>query len=300
MDTLCQLFKGFDENLVVKPNNSEFDSDNFPSFNNFCPFTDGGKKQKCNSYEEMVISAFLTLIINFASINDGGNIENDKIAQYAILWLCYKLNQRSENGTSDLNDFHNKYINGIETHILKLPNVNAYNSYKDIIKKQDMKVMDIKDISKLYEPLENLCKLYTGCDEKKGNYTNCSKDAHDFASNFENLNQDSRIIGNNSYREILLSLSTDYNKFKNGCGKKCIDCKDMPTLSEIKTPQSFEHASSSSSIASKLIPGLLIFAIPILLGVAYKYSLFGFDKRLKRIHSREKIKKIKKNVDHYM
>ncbi|SCL84343.1 Plasmodium variant antigen protein Cir/Yir/Bir, putative, partial [Plasmodium chabaudi adami] len=85
-------------------------------------------------------------------------------------------------------------------------------------------------------------------------------------------------------------------------------CSDIPTLIYIKVPkssaqdqaESFGVTSSSSSIAKTLIPALLIFAIPIFLGVAYKYSLFGFDKQLKRIHSRENLKKIKKKMNRYI
>ncbi|SCL94317.1 Plasmodium variant antigen protein Cir/Yir/Bir, putative, partial [Plasmodium chabaudi adami] len=61
-----------------------------------------------------------------------------------------------------------------------------------------------------------------------------------------------------------------------------------------------EYKPSSSSVASKLIPALLVFAIPIFLGIAYKYSLFGFDKRLHRQYLREKLKKINKKMASYV
>ncbi|SCL90430.1 CIR protein [Plasmodium chabaudi chabaudi] len=295
LEKSCELIIGVDQILVVKPNNSGIDSDNFPSFNNFCPFTDGGNDQKCSSYAELISSTFITLLQYLKTVNYGKeNLGNEKFVQYCILWLCYKLNQQTENGISNLNDFQNNYINGIEEHIVKSASADGYNIYKNFIdKKHDSTSIDIKEMSKLYEALKILCNMYTECNKKSKNYTNCLQDAKNFAKNFENLNQDYSITGNSSYREILSSLSTDYNNFKSNCGGKC-NCNDIPTLSKIKTPQNpvqiSEATSSNSSIASKLIPGLLTFAIPIFLGVAYKYSLFGFGKRSQKQYLREKLK----------
>ncbi|SCL96084.1 CIR protein [Plasmodium chabaudi adami] len=322
MNNLCAIFEVIDTQLVVKPNNPEYYRNGFSTFNNFCPISNDGNKQQCNKYEEMVISAFITLITLFKSDSDEvGALEDNKLAEYAILWLCYKLNQNTENIINNLNEFYNNHIKGIEKYVKASKVAKPYNSCMNAInKKQDLMNMDIKETSKLYEALKLLCKLYTGCNGKNTNYPNCSQDAQDFVNKFKNLNDDCSITGNNSYSQILYTLSTDYKNLKNDCAKKCTGCKDIPTLPNIKTPQNSiecpaqirvqdkgespgqgsEAISSGSSVASKLIPALLVFAMPVFLGFAYKYSLFGFDKRLKRIHSREKIKKIKKNVDHYM
>ncbi|CAD2112232.1 CIR protein PIR protein [Plasmodium vinckei] len=56
-----------------------------------------------------------------------------------------------------------------------------------------------------------------------------------------------------------------------------------------------EFTPSNSSTSSKLIPVLSIFVvIPIFLGIAYKYSLFGVDKLFQRQYLRKKLKKVKK------
>ncbi|SCL83482.1 Plasmodium variant antigen protein Cir/Yir/Bir, putative, partial [Plasmodium chabaudi chabaudi] len=121
------------------------------------------------------------------------------------------------------------------------------------------------------------------------------------------LNDDSNNTEGSSHRKILTVLSTDYDIFK----KKCNDdgYNDIPFLPPIKTTKKYIESSiqfsevilSSSPIASKLIPVLSIFfAIPIFFGIAYKYSLFGFDKRLQRQYLREKIKKIKKKMSQYI
>ncbi|SCM00005.1 CIR protein [Plasmodium chabaudi adami] len=318
---LCEAIDAIDIKISLDANDPNLNSDDYMALNKYCPFVNNGNEQKCKNYEEIIISAFMTFLVSFISSNGNGYLDSDNFAEYAILWLCYQLNQKTENGIRNLNEFYNNYINGIEKYINELENAETYNSCLNTInKKQYLMSMDIKEMSKIYEALKLLCKLYTECNGKNPNYPNCSQDAQDFVNEFKNLNDDCSITGNNSYRKILYTLSTDYDDFKNDFAEKCTGCKDMPTLPNIKTTQNSiecpaqirvqdkgespgqgsEAISSGSSVASKLIPALLVFAILVFLGVNYKYSLFGFDKQLKRIHSREKIKKIKKNVDHYM
>ncbi|SCL99340.1 Plasmodium variant antigen protein Cir/Yir/Bir, putative [Plasmodium chabaudi adami] len=293
MNYLCTLFKGLDGNLVVKSNDPEYYRKNFLSLNTYCPVFNNGKDQECSNYEEIISSVFIILLTNLKS-----SVENDKLAQYAILWLCYEINKNKNNGISNLNEFYNKYINGIKKYVEGTAGAGNYNSCMNIInKKEDLMNMDIQIASNIYKAFEKLCKLYTECNEKNNNYLSCSKDAQDFANEFKKLNDDPTIAGNNSYIEILYTLSTDYNDFKNNCAKKCSKCIDIPTLTNIKVPQSSGVTSPSSPIASKLIPVLLISSIPILLGIAYKYSLFGFDKLFQRQHLRNKLKKIKKKME---
>ncbi|SCL86521.1 Plasmodium variant antigen protein Cir/Yir/Bir, putative, partial [Plasmodium chabaudi chabaudi] len=105
-----------------------------------------------------------------------------------------------------------------------------------------------------------------------------------------------------SYNQILPILSNGYDKFKKKCNNT--QSSNFPPLPTTKTTQNVveisEATSSSSSVASKLIPALLISSIPIFLGIAYKYSLFGFDKRFHRQYLREKLKKIKKKMASYV
>ncbi|VTZ68997.1 CIR protein [Plasmodium chabaudi chabaudi] len=281
MDNLCEAIDQIDEKITLDTNGSKqlfhYNTGSYP----YCINGEGGT-QECFSYEVIVSSLFIKMVNHFMK---GDDLKNNKLAEYAILWLCYKLNKKKENEISNLNDFHNKYIKGNENHIDKINGAGSYNSYKNIINnKKYLNTIDIKEMSKFYVPLKSLCKLYTEYSKKKKNYTTCSQDAQDFAKHFEDLNQDSSITENISYREILSSLSIDYDDFKNECAKNCSYCNDIPTLSEIKTPP-------SSSIASKLIPVLLTCSISFFLGIAYKYSLFGFDKRRQRQYLRENLKK---------
>ncbi|SCL85267.1 CIR protein [Plasmodium chabaudi adami] len=306
IEDVCEAIVKVDTDFTVDPDDSTLNSEDFPGLINYCPFSNNGSDHKCSSYEELVSSAFITMLVSFISSNGDENLDRDKFAEYAILWLCYQLNQKTKNRIDNLNNYYNTYIKGIEKYSDKLEDAETYNSCKDIInKKQYLMNMDINKMSKLYEALKILCDMYTECNGKEERYTSCSKDAEEFVQKFEELNNDPSITGNDSYREILSSLSTNYNNFKNDCAKKCSKCSDIPTLTDIKVPKSSVQdqvessgvTSPSSSIASTLIPGLSTFAIPVFLGVAYKYSLFGFDKLFQRQHIRNKLKKIKNKME---
>ncbi|CAD2094020.1 CIR protein PIR protein [Plasmodium vinckei lentum] len=245
----------------------------------YCPYRKGPQTNMCFSYLEMASSGVINLLENLEKYN----LEYDKLAEYAILFLSYKLKQHSEHKSTNLNKVYTIDIKTNKNYNNKIKDNGP--TYKEIIdKKKNLMNMNINEISKFNVLFSILCKLYTECDKKKS-YTNCSNDAHDFAKNFENLNEDSNINGNTSYRKLLSTLSNDYDNFKICFAEKCSYCSDLPTLPEIKTPP------------SKLIPALSTFSvIPVFLGIAYKYSLFGIDKLFQRQYLRKKFKKIKKKL----
>ncbi|SCL97984.1 Plasmodium variant antigen protein Cir/Yir/Bir, putative, partial [Plasmodium chabaudi adami] len=271
---LCEAINHFDKDITLKANDSKLIIDLNKIQKEYCTSENG--KRECYSYEVIVSSVFIILLKFFMSRDD---LKNNKLAEYTISWLCYKLNQKEENGITNLDDFHNKYIKENKKDIEKIAGIEGYNSYNDIINnKIDLKTIDIKEMSKLYLPLKSLCNMYTEFDTKNNNCTKCSKDAKEFVEKYNEINEDPIITGNNSYRKILFTLFNDYNIFKSYRAKKCSACNNVSTLTDISPPQSpienFLEASeatlSSSSIASKLIPALLIFAIPVFLGIAYK------------------------------
>ncbi|CAD2092908.1 CIR protein PIR protein [Plasmodium vinckei lentum] len=269
----------------------------------YCPSTKEGEEDQCNSDNQKVTCAFIGLVDFLNGIDNEKNIESDKLAEYAILWLSYKLNQKEQNSGIKLNDF---YTNCIKTNVQyneKIKNGKGNKTYKEFIdKKQYLMNIDIKDMSKFYEAFEILCKMYNTCNETSKKCTDCSQNAEDFAQKYNKLNEGSN-DKSNSYKNTLYNLSIDYNKLKKYLSDNCSDPSDISSFPEIEiAPGPFEIIeATSSSIASKLIPVLLIFsAIPVFLGIAYKYSLFGFDKRLHRQYLREKIKKIKREMNNYI
>ncbi|SCL92310.1 CIR protein [Plasmodium chabaudi adami] len=275
---LCDAIDGVDELIKAKLEGGGVYFEHDIIFDDYCPtnirMQDRKNKDKgqCSGYSETVISAFIQLLETFKNNGDEQNFKSNKLAQYAILLLSYKINQHP-NVNSGISDIYSlireyKYWN------------NNYHKYIEQIK--NLMNMDTKDTSKFYNILKLLCDIYTEFDEDNRNCTTCLEKAKEFVKKFEDLNEDPSITGNNSYSQILYYLSTDYNSFKSDCDGKCNNCNDIPPLPNIKIAQNseqdhsegfveiYEATSSNSSIASKLIPALLIFSIPVLFGIAYK------------------------------
>ncbi|SCL87279.1 CIR protein, partial [Plasmodium chabaudi chabaudi] len=230
----------------------------------YCTGRVNGQTGICFSYADMISSSVLLLLKLLETSYDYEDyLKNDKLAEYAILWLSYKLNKYPQKGINALNDFYTKHIEKNKYYNEQITKSSDKKTYKDIIyRKHDLMNIGIKDMPKFYEALKSLCDMYTEIDKSNPNFEICLEKANEFAANFEKFNGNSDITGNSSYRKILYTLSTDYDDFKNDFAEKCTDCKDIPTLSAIKTPLIL-------LIARKLIPVLLAFAIPIFLGIAY-------------------------------
>ncbi|CDU19165.1 PIR protein [Plasmodium yoelii] len=254
------------------------------------------------------------VIINFESLS---NDETKRFMIYIMIWLNFKLNQKSYEGITTFNDFYTKHIkNHTYYNNCKKKNNNKYDdcsntlkektgykSFKEFIEENEY-LMNIDIISKFYDALKSLCNMYNEVDPSNPHSKNYLEKAQEFVEKYEKLNDDSSISGDSSYRQIFSNLSTDYNNFKGYCNDNSVNCNDIPDISSIKTTKppvqsSEDHSEqvsdvtpSSSSITNKLIIVLSIFsAIPIFLGISYKYSLFGFRKRAQKQHLREKLKK---------
>ncbi|VTZ68603.1 CIR protein [Plasmodium chabaudi chabaudi] len=209
---------------------------------------------------------------------------NMNIAQYIIIWLSYILSLKENNNISNLKDFYDLYINSNDKYNDKITGVKDYTSYKDLIDKNNYFLsMNMKIVSKFYTSFKSLCSMYNEIEGNKSNSTKCLEEAKNFVDEYEKHNENYDINKDSLYSQILSTLLTDYNNFKSYFVEKCSHCRDISAFPVIKT-------TSSLSIASKLIPVLLMFAIPIFLGIAYKYSLFGFDKRVQRQTLRKKYK----------
>ncbi|VEV55109.1 PIR protein CIR protein [Plasmodium vinckei vinckei] len=207
------------------------------------------------------------------------NLENDKLAEYAILWLSYKLNKKPKNNFTNLNEFYTKYIvNNNDYNKIINDNDNDSMTYKDIInKKKDLLNMNINEISKFNGLFSILLLLYILIGDEYWDSTEYPKYAINFANKFEELNKDSNNIENSSYNNLLSTLSNDYNNLKNICNHG--RCTNFPSLPKIEPKKNFaqileqtsESTSSSSSILKTVIPGLSTFSvIPVFFGIAYK------------------------------
>ncbi|CAD2087454.1 PIR protein CIR protein [Plasmodium vinckei lentum] len=237
----------------------------------YCHYGNNSGKDKCKNYLEITSSALIYLLENLKKYN----LEYDKLAEYAILWLRYKLNQSAGYNKTSLNDFYTSHIQTNKHYNNKIKG-NGSPTYKEIIdKKKDL--MNIQEMTNFSYPFKLLLLLYNKNNNKSGNCDHLDK-AKIFAKEFEKLSNDSNNKEGSSYNKLLYRLSDDYNNLKN-------NCTNFPPLPKIKTP------------LTTLIPALSTFSvIPAFLGIAYKYSLFGVDKLFQRQYIRKKLKKVKKKM----
>ncbi|CAD2097509.1 CIR protein PIR protein [Plasmodium vinckei] len=318
---LCKIFNVFWDDFpdtLDKEGNYQFKNDEI--FQTYC-------NNNCENDNDKIMAGWISLLkTTYDSVLiANGALNNKDIIEYAIIWLIYMLNLKDANPISNLNDFYDQYIKERGGRSL----VSSTNKdYSDIIdnlinNKNDLVDMDKNIISKFYNLLKSLCSMYNDINKDTADCTQFSKKGKEFVGIFEKLNNDSNNTEGSSHRALLSSLSTDYDNFKKYCDQNCNGCSSIPPLPATGRTQASAHisentsssssmekmespalspeaTSSSSSIASKLIPALLIFAIPFFLIIAYKYSLFGFDKRLQREYLREKIKKIKNKMNNYI
>ncbi|KEG00743.1 PIR protein CIR protein [Plasmodium vinckei vinckei] len=279
----------------------------------YCHYENDSGNGNChNDYLKMASSGVIHLLKH---LKDKYNLEYDKLAEYAILWLSYKLNIYSKNTVKNLNDFYDKYIETNKDYYKKIKDDDT-TTYKDIIdKKKDLMNININEISKSTGPFHILFYLYYVFYDEYWDYNNRLNNAKSFANQFEKLNNDPKNIKGSLYTQILSTLSDDYKKLKNIYYNKNqsynfpplpeLTPKENPVVNTVDSPgkgaekileQTSEATSSSSSILNTVIPGLSTFAIPVFLGVAYKYSLFGIDKLFQRPFIRKKLKNIKKKM----
>ncbi|CDS44085.1 PIR protein [Plasmodium yoelii] len=265
---LCDAINTID-NYFVDDLNNQGENNYRDSLNTFFPNSDS-----CSG-EENIIYGFILLLNMFGS----ENLESDKIVEYASLWLSYKLNQKKKIGITKLYDFYTENIENNSCYKGNIPN----NINKDII---DSKIrsmdIDIKDISNFYDAFKSLCNIYSEINaENNTECKTCLENAGEFFEKCEKVKNVFDITKGSSYLQLWLSLSKDYKNFENNYNSHW--CSNVP---------SFVACPRSSVTKNILITiGIIFVAASILLGVSYKYSLFGFRKRSQKQHLRDMVKK---------
>ncbi|EAA20152.1 putative yir4 protein [Plasmodium yoelii yoelii] len=230
---------------------------------------------------------------------------NINIVDYILIWLSYMLNLKEQVGISNLQYFYNTTIDN-DRYKKTINGVTKYSNYKDLIDQKKYLIdMDKKIISNFYEAFKLLCEMHAEFDDNSQYCAKCSENASNFVNKYKEMNENSDITSNGSYKQLLSTLSKDYDNFKNKYNNsQHFKSSPIPTIEGIQTSaqqilQISGDTSSSSSIGNRLFTVLSIFGvIAFLLGISYKYSLFGFRKRFKKQQIREKIKNIKKRMNH--
>ncbi|VEV54391.1 PIR protein CIR protein [Plasmodium vinckei vinckei] len=277
---------------------------NHKSIHDYCNSWRNSGKGNCDCYFQLASCGFIYLLENLKKYG----LDDDKLAEYAILWLSYKLNTAPENCDMNLNNFYTKYIE-TNNHYNNIINGDDNMNYKKIIDKIKV-LIDIKEISKFNDIFYTLFFSYFVIDYNDFKCENYLEFANKFVQYFQKLNNDSNNIKDSLFSQILSTLSNDYDNLKNIYGNKSCKISSIPKLNP-KSPvensgkgdkqilgETSESTSSSLSILKTVIPGLsTFFVIPVFLGVAYKYSLFGIDKLFQRQYIRNKLKKTKKKME---
>ncbi|CDU16875.1 uncharacterized protein PY17X_0602300 [Plasmodium yoelii] len=257
------------------------------NFKDYCP------KEDCDTELEKNTIGFLWLLGHcFYALKNKSNIDTNAFFIYIISWISYKLKQSTNENFTTIKDFFtNSVIDNVKyskftSQAFKISDLDEY-----MKKRNDLMNINIEDMSKLYDAFKLLCNMYSEVATNKDDNT-LLDNANRFVQKYTELTNYN--IEDTPRSQILSTLLTDYNNLK----IKCKDCTFLPDITNISALASVD-TSSSSSIGKRLFAVLSIFgAIAFFLGISYKYSLFGFRKRAQKQYLREKIKKIKKKMNH--
>ncbi|SCL82935.1 CIR protein, partial [Plasmodium chabaudi chabaudi] len=238
----------------------------------YCNYKNNSVTYDCNDYFQLTSCGFIYLL---KTLKDNYKLEDDKLAEYVILWLSYKLSRIRQHNFANLKEFYTKYIVNNECYNEKIKDGDT-TTYKDIIdKKNDLMDMNIIEISKFNGLFSILFYLYYLFHDKS---LDCKKNcelATNFANILEELNDDSNIKEKSLHTQILSTLLDDYNNLINKYGNKCSILQSISQLTpkkiSVESSLQTSKGTSSPSILNTVIPVLSTFSvISLFLGVAYK------------------------------
>ncbi|ETB56470.1 hypothetical protein YYC_05543 [Plasmodium yoelii 17X] len=150
--------------------------------------------------------------------------------------------------------------------------------------------IDIKDISNFYDAFKSLCNMYSEIGAYDDQCNKCLENAGELFENYEKLKNALDINKGSSYYQLLSSLSNDYKNLEKIYSAKCSH------TSLVACPRSSIIKNTVIAIAISI--AFIFASVSIFLGIAYKYSLFGIRKRFQKQKLREKLKNIKKRMNH--
>ncbi|CDR19162.1 YIR protein [Plasmodium yoelii] len=281
--TLCEQFdtlrKYIPDELNISTSN---DIHKLGNAKNYCPNGGSGGTECKNDFDKIKAGCLWLFEQLFVENN-----KNTNTVQYIIIWLSYKLNQKTYDEIKDLNDFYTKCIKD-NTHYnsckqgdadcsKKLDENTGYTNYKKIIDgKKNLLSTNIKNMSKIYDAFKLLCNAYTELNADNTISNKSLENAKKFFEKYNELNT-SDIDENSPYYQVLSTLSSDYNNFKSYCDRNNNSCSNIPSLTPTETEES--DMQSSKEICVVTSPSFSI------------CSLFILRKRAQKEYLREKLKK---------
>ncbi|CDU20356.1 PIR protein [Plasmodium yoelii] len=294
-DDICPKFDLLRKYLPDESNkNGEIELNEIKDYEKYCP------GHNCNTEIEKITIGFLWLLGQcYSALKNKSHNNTNAFFIYLISWFSYKLKQNIGNNAITIKDFYNNSVIGSGKYSKFTTDAYKISGFDEFMDEQnDLMNINIEDMSKFYDAFKLLCNMYYNYTANQ-NDTILLNSANDFVEKYTNLNNNCNIEGT-ARSKIFSALSTNYDNFKNHCNSKGVKCKDFPSLPEITKFSALSSGyTSSSSIGKRLFTVLSIFGtIAFLLGISYKYSLFGFRKRVQKQKLREKIKNIKKKINH--
>ncbi|SCL86935.1 Plasmodium variant antigen protein Cir/Yir/Bir, putative, partial [Plasmodium chabaudi chabaudi] len=170
--------------------------------NAYCTTKENGVKGECDNESLKLSSSFIALLENFKSIDDEKS-EDDKLAQYAILWLSYKTKQNP----------NIEYVKGTVYDILKQNNWFIELS-EFIDDKKDIMGFHFLFLKRLYELLKGICDTINKCSDSS-NSDECIKSAKKCSDLYRAcIVQLPWAEICNPYCSVLSNLKKDYDKFR--------------------------------------------------------------------------------------
>ncbi|SCL97943.1 CIR protein [Plasmodium chabaudi adami] len=288
---LCEKINFVDEKVVFDSasQNYTFNDDIFKSY---CP------NKNCDSESLKLSSSFIGLLENFRSI-DKEKSEDDKLAQYAILWFSYKISQNT----------NIELIKGTMYNILKQND--WFEEHSEFIEnRKDTMGIHYLYLNRLYRLLKEICNTITICSDSL-NSDECIKSGKKCSDIYHAC-----IIQFpwkeicNPYCSILSNLKNDYDKLRKNHNKLPMftipegaeSCEET-CAKKWKEPEAKEPATDVSEIGTPpgiSLPGLSVtptsinngnklpyiavplILIPIILGISYKYLTPVWRKKMKK------------------
>ncbi|ETB61207.1 hypothetical protein YYC_01146 [Plasmodium yoelii 17X] len=302
-DTLCGKFGVLRTYLPDElGKNGTLDFDDNKDLTQYCPEKDSGGNE-CNDNLDKITAGFLWLLeqcYRALKHKTHGTNSVNAFYIYIISWFSYKLKQIEGEEFTTINKFYTKNIKDSGKYKKFIREAYTVGELKEFMdERTDLMNINIEDLSKFYDAFKLICSVYGNVAQNQISDT-LSNDATSFVDKYIELNNNHN-IEDIARSKILPVLLTDYDNLKNSCTKKGANCKDLLFLPDITTKMSAlsSRDTSSSSIGKRLFTVLSIFGvIAFFLGISYKYSLFGFRKRAQKQKLKEKIKNIKKRMNH--
>nr|AEP32845.1 variant surface antigen [Plasmodium chabaudi chabaudi] len=280
-EELCKQIDQVEEYITFdsESQNYKFKND---ILNAYCPGSENGGKGQCESNDLKLGSAFMALLNNFKSI-DGEDSEGDKIYQYAILWLSYKINQ-------------NPNIEFIRTTIDNILKQNEW--YRELGITVDDKKSTIRFhyiyMNNLYNFLKGICETINKCKDPSKT-SECMESAKNCSVLYRAciMQFPWREICN-PYCSVLTNLKNDYDEIRKKYNDMHLPELNLPPgLSNCNEECSKKASARPNGLpASSLIPtninngnklpyiAVPLVLIPIILGISYKYLTHGRRKKL--------------------